>query len=154
MAQRKKLDAVDKALLNRLQDGFPIEPRPYKKIGEELGIDESEVLERLEALIDCGIIRSIGGTVASDKIGRFTALAATKVPGEKIEQAVSIINSYPEVTHNYERDHEYNIWFTINAESREKAEEIISNIKSKAGLDEIQLLPALKTYKIKVKFDL
>lgn len=147
------LDSIDKKLLNKIQNDFPVVPEPYRKIGDSLGIDEAEVIKRLKRMKESGIIRRLGGIFDSRKLGYSGTLCAMKVPAQQLEQVTDIINSYPEVTHNYLREHEYNIWFTVLAESRERVKQIVNEISAKCRIGEILELPAERYYKIKVKFE-
>ncbi len=143
------MDELDKLLLDEVQKGIPVEKRPFKRIGERIGVSEEEVLNRLKKLKNEGIIRRIGGIFNSRKMGYVGILCAAKVPEEKIEDFVSYVNSIPHVTHNYERKDIYNIWFTITAESKEKIMEIVKDIEDKTGI-KVSLFPAKKVYKLKV----
>ncbi|MCD6309119.1 MAG: AsnC family transcriptional regulator [Candidatus Eremiobacteraeota bacterium] len=154
MAEKIDPAHIDRILLDRLQDDFPLESRPFLQIANEFNLNEHEVISRVRRLINDGYIRSIGPVFDNKKLGRFTALVAAKVPGEKIMETATIVNSYPEVTHNYERDHDFNLWFTLNTENRARADRVISEIKEKTGIHEIYILPSLKTFKLRVKFNM
>lgn len=148
------LDKLDKKLLNLIQTNFPIVPEPYKELARKMGTTEEEIINRLQALQKSGIIRRLGGIFDSRKVGYTGTLCAIKVPPEKIEAVAEVINQYPGVTHNYLRNHEYNMWFTLLAESTEKIEEIITEIQEKTGIREILNLPASRIFKIRVNFEL
>lgn len=146
------MDNIDKKLLNLVQNGLPVEPRPFLTIGEKLGITEEEVICRLEKLKRETFIRRIGGIFDSKKLGYVSTLCAISVPEERIEDVSKIINEYEEVTHNYIRNHHYNMWFTIIAQSKEKIDEVIKDIKSKAEINRIINLPSVKLFKIRATF--
>lgn len=148
------MDQTDKKILNRIQSQFPIQSRPFKGLGEELDLSEKEVLERIGKLKEQGYIRHLGPLFDPRAIGYASTLCAMEVPPERIEEAAGIINSYPEVTHNYLRDHQYNIWFTLIAQGQERIEKIIEQIKEKTGVEEILNLPAEHFFKLKVEFNL
>jgi DNA-binding Lrp family transcriptional regulator len=148
------MDEADKAILNRIQSGFPITSRPFLTIAQELDLDEDEVIRRVKRLKECGIIRRIGANFVPGKLGFVSTLCAARVPEEKIEKFSGTVNRYPGVTHNYRRDHEFNIWFTFIAESMEQIEIYLKEIASETGVAEILNLPATKLYKIKAQFDL
>src|SRR3989338_6359469 len=114
------MDAIDKKILNIIQTKFPIVQKPYEAIGNEVGISETEVITLLGNLKKEGIIRRIGATFDPRKLGFVSSLCAAKVPPEKIKEFVDVVNSYSGVTHNYERDNDYNIWFTFIDESMEE----------------------------------
>jgi len=147
-----QLDNIDRRLLNLIQTNFPLVAEPYRKIGEILGMSEDEVLSRLKRLQDAGVVRRLGGIFDSRKLGYSGTLCAMRVEPEKVDEVAAFINSFPGVTHNYLREHHYNMWFTILAESKEKLEEILRLIRERTGVKEILNLPAEKVYKIKVNF--
>ena len=108
-----KLDTIDKAILNRIQSDFPIESRPYGAIAQELGLTEQQVLQRVQTLKAEGIIRRIGGNFVPHKVGFVSTLCAAKVPEDQIDAFAAVVNKYTGVTHNYQRDNAFNIWFTF-----------------------------------------
>jgi siroheme decarboxylase len=148
------MDDTDKAILNRIQSDFPITSYPYQVIGDDLGISEIEVIDRLNRLKNIGFIRRIGGNFVPGMLGFVSTLCAARVPEEKIEQFAQIVNQFSGVTHNYQRDSRYNVWFTFIAPSREKILENLQLISRQTGIDEIIDLPATKVFKIKAQFDL
>ncbi|MBN1850739.1 MAG: AsnC family transcriptional regulator [Deltaproteobacteria bacterium] len=147
------MDTIDKEILNQIQSGFPITKRPYLDIGTRLGLSEKEVLDRIRALKEEGIIRRIGGNFDSRKIGFTSTLCAARVPEDKIDTFVKVVNEYPGVTHNYLRDHEYNIWFTFIAPDMPAIDRAIDRISQKTGVRDILNMPAVKMYKIRVDFE-
>lgn len=146
------MDNIDKKLLNLVQNGLPVESRPFLTIGKKLEITEEEVISRLEKLKRETFIRRIGGIFDSKKLGYVSTLCAISVPEERIEDVSEVINGYEEVTHNYIRNHHYNMWFTIIAQSKEKIDEVIRDIKSKAEINKIINLPSVKLFKIRATF--
>ena len=148
------MDDMDKAILNLIQSDFPITPRPYLTIAQHLGFSENDVIKRLNRLKKKGIIRRIGGNFVPEKIGFVSTLCAARVPEDKIESFAVAVNRYPGVTHNYQRDNKYNIWFTFIAPSMKEIEENLKNISQQTGIKEIINLPATKVFKIKAHFKL
>jgi DNA-binding Lrp family transcriptional regulator len=148
------LDNLDRELLNRIQTDFPLTGEPYKELAKELGTGEEEVLERLKRLKENGTIRRLGGIFDSRRLGYTGTLCAIKVPPEKIDFTAAVVNGYPGVTHNYIREHDYNMWFTLLVQNKDEISRIMKEIKEKTGLDEIISLPAVKLFKIRVNFDL
>jgi DNA-binding Lrp family transcriptional regulator len=148
------MDDIDRKILNLLQTDFPIEEEPFKKIGERVGIEEDEVLQRIKALQDEKIIRRIGAVFDLRKLGFVSSLCAARVPEERIADFVGIVNAYPGVTHNYRRSHEYNIWFTFIAPSEEELQRSIEEIRRRTGIDDILSLRATRTFKINASFEL
>src|SRR4030042_6216374 len=114
-----KLDKTDRAILNEIQSHFPLKARPYREVSERLDLTEKEVILRVDRMARGGIIRRIGANFNSRKLGFTSTLCAARVPVEKISGFVEKVNQYPGVTHNYEREGDFNIWFTFIAESQE-----------------------------------
>ena len=148
-----KLDPTDKRILNRIQSDFPIEGRPYQAIAEELDLTEAQVLERVQVLKDKGIIRRIGGNFVPHKVGFVSTLCAARVPEDQIEAFARVVNKFPGVTHNYQRENELNIWFTFIASSREEIARSLAQISRETGIAPILNLPATKVFKIRAQFD-
>lgn len=147
------LDEMDRMILNEIQSHFPIEARPYQVLGEKLGCSEEEVLQRVQDLKDREVIRRIGANCNSRKLGYTSTLCAAKVPSRLMARFVEVVNSYMGVTHNYRRDHDYNIWFTLIAPSEEKIERIVREIIELTGVGEVINLPAERLFKIQVDFE-
>ncbi len=147
------LDDLDRAILNEIQSSFPIVSRPYAEVGVRVGADEEQVLRRVRALMESGVIRRLGANFTSRKLGYTSTLCAARVPPESLERFVEVVNRYPGVTHNYLRDHHFNVWFTLIAESPERLEQILAEISGASGV-EVLSLPAQEIFKIKVDFPL
>lgn len=145
------MDATDKALLDIIQTDFPLVPRPYAELGKRLGIPEEEALQRVKNLRKEKIIRRMGANFQSKKLGWVSTLCAAKVPAEKMAEFVALVNAEPGVTHNYEREHAYNIWFTFIGPSREYIQERLDFLQEKTGISIINL-PATRLFKIRVDF--
>ena len=144
------MDQIGKQLVTGLQTGFPVTERPYAAIGEQLGIKEQEVIDRIKAIARSGEIRRLGASFDPRKLGYSSTLCAVHVPLEKLERTVEAINLYHNVTHNYERNHHYNVWFTLIAPGRDRIEEILREIEERAGIGPILNLPAIRMFKIHV----
>jgi len=147
------LDDIDKAIVNRIQSEFPITSRPYLAVANELGLTEKEVLGRVARLKKIGIFRRIGGNFVPGKLGFVSTLCAARVPADKIEHFAGIVNRYPGVTHNYQRDHHYNVWFTFISPSMDEIEANLKKIAEDSGVTDILNLPATKVFKINAQFD-
>ena len=147
------MDATDKRLLDIIQTGFPIAPRPYEAIGRQLGLTEAEALARVRALRGKGIIRRIGANFQSAKIGFKSTLCAASVPAAKLDAFIEAVNAHPGVTHHYLRDHPINIWFTMIGPSREAISQALAEITAATGVS-ILNLPADRLFKIRVDFSL
>ncbi len=148
------LDDVDKKLLKLIQADLPLAPEPFREIAESLGIEEAEVIGRVFNMLEAGVIRRLGAIFDSRKIGYTGTLCALKVAVDRIDEVSAIVNSFPGVTHNYLREHTFNMWFTILAESKTKLDEILDTIRQSTGVEEIISLPAEKVFKIRVSFEL
>ncbi|ATD82295.1 siroheme decarboxylase subunit alpha [Desulfovibrio desulfuricans] len=145
------MDNMDRQLLDIIQTGFPLSPRPYAELGQRLGLDEQEVLDRVRGLKARKIIRRLGANFQSAKLGFVSTLCAAKVPQDKMDAFVAEVNAKPGVTHNYLREHDYNIWFTLISPSREETQAILDGITQATGVP-ILNLPATKLFKIRVDF--
>jgi len=148
-------DRTDLELLDVLQDDIPLISRPWRAIADRLGIAEPEVLLRMERLQAAGILRGVSPVLESRLLG-ITAgtLVALCVPEPQVAEVVRIINGYPEVSHNYRRDHEYAIWFTLAAATDERICQVLDEILRRTGIPETDMLnlPTLQHYKIDVRF--
>ena len=147
------LDDIDRQILSLLQSDFPLAAQPYKVMAEGMGISEAEVLDRIVTMKSTGLIRRIGGIIDTRSLGYYSTLCAAMVPVSRIDAAVAAINRLPGVTHNYLRDHEYNLWFTLTVPSQQEAVGTLEDLESTLGI-EIVSMPAEKVFKIRVNFDM
>ena len=148
------MDSIDKKILNIIQKDFPVVEEPFKAVAAKAGISEYEALKRIKDLKDEGIIRRIGAVFDSKKMGYASTLCAARVPKDKLKKFVAIVNSYPGVTHNYRRKHDYNIWFTFIAPDEETLKASLDEIRGKTGVTDIISMTAAKTFKIDATFEL
>ena len=147
------LDTADRLILKEIQRNFPITHRPFLALARKLKLSEREIMGRIQKLKDAGIIRRIGASFSARALGFKSTLCAAKVPPGKIAEFVAAVNTYPGVTHNYEREGDFNIWFTLIAASEKRIKQILAEISRKTGVKEILNLPALQTFKIAVDFN-
>lgn len=145
------MDDIDRRILDVIQSGFPLAPRPYEVIGEDLGLTETEVLARVRAMKESGVIRRIGANFQSARLGWHSTLCAAKVPDDKFDAFVAEVNAHAGVTHNYLRNHEFNVWFAFIGEDPETVQRTLAEMTAATGVD-ILYLPATKLFKIKVDF--
>jgi DNA-binding Lrp family transcriptional regulator len=149
------LERIDLMLLDALHDDIPLVPRPWAALGTRLGLLEQEVLERLGRLRDLGIVRAISPILDSYHLGLMaTTLIALPVPIERISDVAAIISGYPEVSHNFQRENTYTVWFTLTAESEERLGELLSEILARTGIPEGDILDlsTVRKFKIDVRF--
>ncbi|MER2529607.1 MAG: Lrp/AsnC family transcriptional regulator [Candidatus Competibacter denitrificans] len=146
------MDAADLDLLNGFQRNFPLTSEPFRAIAEQLGQREAEVLAALRRLQQDGKVSRVGAVFATRKLGVST-LAALAVPAARLETVAGWVNDYPEVNHNYQRDHEFNLWFVLTAASPARLQTVLSEIKDKTGLPLLDL-PLLEAFHIDLGFDL
>ena len=148
------MDEIDKKILNILQKEFPLVEQPFLIVGQKCGISEDETITRVQKMKEEGIIRRIGAVFDGAKLGRVSTLCAARVPEEKIDGFVQIVNANKNVTHNYRRDNEYNIWFTVSAATAGELEEFLKDVKKKTGVEDILDMRAVRTFKINASFDM
>ena len=146
-----QLDETDKKILNLTQLDFPLDAHPFKVLANKIGITEEEVISRMQRLHDEGAVRRIGPIINSKGTGRVGTLVALKAPEDQIDQIAEKINSYPEVSHNYLRPGEYNVWFTLSAPNREPLDEILNELKKEVKCPMMDM-PTTHLFKIGVNF--
>jgi len=145
------MDAYDRKILDVIQSNYPISARPYADVGAQVGLTEAEVLARVRALRQKGVIRRIGANFSSQVLGWQSTLCAARVPEDKVEAFVAEVNRHPGVTHNYLRQHSYNVWFTFIGPSMEAVRAALAEITQATGIAVLNL-PAERLFKIKVDF--
>jgi DNA-binding Lrp family transcriptional regulator len=148
------LDDTDKKILRELQGNLPVVRQPFLEVADRIGISESEFFERVERLTQEAIIRKFGLRIDSKKVGFKSTLMGMKVSPEKLEETAGKLSEYEFVTHNYARDHEYNLWFTIIERDADALKEAIERIKREVEFKDLLDLPVLQKFKINVRFDI
>ena len=148
------IDNINKKILNTIQTEFPIHPSPYKILGERLNLSEDEVISRIKRMKEEMLIRRIGGNFSPDKLGYVSTLCTAQVPEDKIDHFIQTVNAYPGVTHNYQREHLFNVWFTFIAPSVETISSNLKKISEATGVHPILNLPATRVFKISANFKL
>nr|QNO50790.1 hypothetical protein HMJGLFMP_00032 [Methanosarcinales archaeon ANME-1 ERB6] len=151
------LDNRDKELLQYLQDAFPVAKSPWAEIGEKLGITAEEVLSRSQRLSSDGVIRKLRTILNGQKIPACSStLMAMRVPADKMEDVVSVVNEYMSVTHNYQREHDYNLWFTVTTcgSGGKDLRSTVEEIKERTGIPDSDVLdlPTTRVFKVDVRF--
>ena len=139
---------LEQLLLSVVQDAFPLEERPYLVLAEQLGSDEQSVFAAVENLRQSGIIRRIGGVYDSKALGFISRLCAGNVPKSALDAFAAAVNKIPAITHNYVRSHEYNVWFTVIAQSEAEIQKIVDDVCAKTELHNVHILSATEKFKI------
>ncbi|NQE05238.1 putative HTH-type transcriptional regulator [ANME-1 cluster archaeon GoMg1] len=157
MEEHCTLDNRDKELLQYLQDAFPVAKSPWAEIGEKLGITAEEVLSRSQRLSSDGVIRKLRTILNGQKIQACSStLMAMRVPAERMEDVVSVVNEYMSVTHNYQREHDYNLWFTVTTcgSGGKGLRSTVEEIKERIGIPDSDVLdlPTTRVFKVDVRF--
>lgn len=146
------LDAIDRAILNRYQGGFPICPRPYQAAAESLGISEEELIGRLQRMLDQRQLSRFGPMYHAERLGGGLSLCAMQIPDEQFDQVAEQVNAFPEVAHNYARDHRFNMWFVLATETPERIESVLQEIEQQTGFP-VYNMPKKKEFFIGLKFE-
>jgi len=149
---RLAFNTTEQRLLNDFQHDFPLTPRPYAELGRQLGASEDEVIRLLKELQTQGAISRVGPVFSPNRVGVST-LAAMAVPANELEAVAGIINEYPEVNHNYEREHEFNLWFVLTAPEALHLQQVIDSISFETGY-QVMNLPMLEDYFIDLGFNI
>jgi len=143
---------IERDILDRIQCDFPLSSAPYECISRDLGCTESRAHEIIVGLRAKGVIRRIGGSFSAERLGYSSALVAARVDQDAIESVAEKANAYTEVTHNYEREGSYNLWFTVIGEDSQRIHDIVDEVAQCRGVRSMHLLPALRVFKIRVDF--
>ena len=161
------MDELDRRILEALQQDFPLQARPFEVLAQRLGCEADLLWRRVETMLKAGVIRRLGASFDSRKLGFSSTLAAVRVGSELVDRAAQVIGRYPEVTHSYLRDHEFasqppqdaagvpfNLWFTIIAGDQQRIETILREIRTELSLDaaDVLNLPRKRTFKLDARF--
>lgn len=138
-------DAVDRSIINALQSGMPVTERPFAHAAAELGLAESDLIDRLQRLVDDGTLSRFGPMYNADRMGGAFCLCACSVPEDRFDEIVAKINAHPEVAHNYERAHALNVWFVLATENPSRTDEVLAEIKRETGL-EVYAFPKVEEF--------
>ncbi|MEO5363563.1 MAG: Lrp/AsnC family transcriptional regulator [Magnetococcus sp. DMHC-8] len=144
------LTPLDLRLLNEFQHHFPLVPEPYRVMAERLAIPEAELLERLQRLTGRGVVSRVGAVLQTGRVGAST-LAAMAVPPAEVERVATLVNRFPEVNHNYEREHAINLWFVVTADSQERLQTVVGQIATQSGMA-VYTMPMVRAYHIDLGF--
>lgn len=150
-AETASLDAWDRRLINRLQDGMPVCERPYRAVAQELGMDEDDLLARLRRLLDAGLLSRFGPMYHAERMGGDLALAAMKIPPTDFERVNALVNRLPEIAHNYERNHAFNMWFVIATNTPAGVAAVVEKIESLTGYP-VYNMPKIEEFYVGLRF--
>ncbi len=145
------LDKTDRRIINRLQDGMPVCDEPYQHVAEELGMTEAELLQRLQNLLDNKVLSRFGPMFHAERLGGGLALAAMRVPETDFQRVTDQVNALPEIAHNYERNHEFNMWFVIATEQLNDVDTVVSRIEHLTGFP-VYNMPKIEEYYVGLRF--
>ena len=134
-----------KAIINGLQGGFPLTPRPFHDAGAELGLSEGELIQGVRDLVGAGQLSRFGPLWNAEMLGGDVCLAAIAVPPERFDEVAEQVNAHPEIAHNYERTHALNMWFVVSAEDPRRIAEVIAEIEAETGLS-VHAMPKVKEF--------
>ena len=146
------MDAIDRNIINEFQGGFPISPRPYADAAAMLGIEEQDLIDRLQALLDAGTLSRFGPMYHAEKLGGGLTLAALAVPEDDFDAIAETVNAFPEVAHNYARQHHLNMWFVLATETPERIDTVITEIEHATGLS-VHNMPKETEFFVGLRFE-
>lgn len=147
-----QLDDTDRAIINEYQGGFPLTEEPFEDVGAQLGITAREALERVTRLLEDGVLSRFGPMYHAEKMGGGLTLAALEVPEDDFDRIAEIVNAFPEVAHNYARDHIFNMWFVLATETPEGVAETIAAIENATGL-KVHNMPKQEEFFVGLRFE-
>lgn len=146
------MDALDKLIINQLQQGFPICDQPYAEVAQSFGISAAELIQRLQLLLDSGVLSRFGPLFHAEQMGGALTLAALQVPESRFDAVTAQVNAFPEVAHNYAREHSLNMWFVVATERPEQVAEVLSAIEIKTGL-KVFNMPKIREYYVGLQLE-
>ncbi len=146
------MDAIDREIINRLQGGFPLCERPYREVAGGLGLDEEALIRRIDRMLEDGRLSRFGPMYHAERLGGALSLCAMAVPEARFDEVVAQVNAFPEVAHNYARDHWLNMWFVLATETPERIGEVLKAIESATGLP-VYDMPKQEEFYVGLRFE-
>lgn len=146
------MDDTDRAIVNALQGGFPLSETPFADAAKALGLTSEQLITRIRVMKEQGVLSRFGPMYNADRFGGHNTLVAMSVPPDRFDEVAEIVNSFPEVAHNYQRDHHLNMWFVIAADSRERVARVLTEVQDRTGLPAHDM-PKLTEFHIGLKFE-
>lgn len=147
------MDDIDRQIINQLQDGFPICDRPYLAVAEQLGITEESLIQRIEQMLENKQLSRFGPMYHAERMGGGLSLCAMSIPEDEFETVTEQVNRFPEVAHNYARDHELNMWFVLATETPERIDQVLQEIEETTGYP-VYNMPKKREFFVGLKFEL
>jgi len=144
------MDETDRAIVNALQGGFPVCDEPYAAVARTLGIGEQELIDRLRGLLERGVLARFGPLYQVERMGGSFVLAALSAPDEDFDRLADLVNAFPEVAHNYRREHRLNMWFVLATETPDGQQEAITRIERETGYPVFNM-PKIREYFVELK---
>ncbi len=148
------MDALDKEILNEIQWSFPLVPEPYKELANRFHVTNDEMKKRISNLKSIGVLRQLSAIFDTRRLGYKSSLVAMAIEPDRLDYVANQVNRHPGVSHNYERNHEYNLWFTLATPPGSDLKTEVDKFGKLAGIKKIRLLPTIKLFKIGVKLDM
>lgn len=145
------MDEIDRRIINGLQGGLPLSERPYADAAEMLGLSESVLIDRLRRLLAEGVLSRFGPMYHAERLGGGLTLAAMAVPQSRFDTVADIVNGFPEVAHNYARDHALNMWFVVATDRPERITEVLDEIERQTGLT-VHDMPKIEEFFVGLRF--
>jgi siroheme decarboxylase len=146
------MDSTDRAIINALQGGFPLCDRPFAAAAEPLGISEQDLIDRLQRLLDAGTLTRFGPLWHAERMGGELSLCAMKVPADQFDAVAAQVNAFPEIAHNYARDHAFNMWFVIATGSAEDKVRVLTEVQARTGLA-VYDMPKITEFFVGLRFE-
>jgi DNA-binding Lrp family transcriptional regulator len=146
------MDTLDRRIINTLQGGFPVCEYPYRELAGRLGCTESELITRIGGMLDHGLLTRFGPMFHAEHMGGALSLCAMRVPEDRFEDVAATVNAFPEVAHNYQRDHAMNMWFVLATETPAALQATIERIEARTGL-QVFNLPKLEEFYVGLHFE-
>lgn len=146
------IDDADRAIINALQGGFPVSERPFADAARPLGLSEADLIARIGRMREAGVLSRFGPMYNADRFGGHNTLVAMAVPEERFDEVAAIVNSFPEVAHNYARRHRLNMWFVVAAESRARVDEVLTEVQVRTRLP-VYDMPKVREFHVGLRLE-
>lgn len=146
------MDALDRRIVDDLQGDLPLCERPFAAVAARIGIEEDELLARLKRLLDDGVLTRFGPLYNAERLGGALTLAAMSVPEHDFDRVAGIVNAFPEVAHNYARDHGLNMWFVLATDRPRRLDEVVAEIRRRTGYPVYQM-PKIEEYFVGLRLE-